>query len=116
MPKIERYSKAELVEYGKSIGLNVKGKSKNELILEVQKYDSNEIRKAIEIGTDHEFLYAKIEKLAEEYSTNLNVKIASRIEEMKSDDNSHYLIYKVLGINEREGMQIDEYQNKGRFL
>ena len=35
---------------------------------------------------------------------------------MKKDDFSHYLIYKVLGINEKEGKNIDIYQNKGRFL
>jgi len=36
--------------------------------------------------------------------------------EMKKDDNSHYLIYRVLGISHKEGMLIDEYQNTGRFL
>ena len=35
---------------------------------------------------------------------------------MKSDNNSHYFIYKVLGISEEEGTLVDEYQNKGRFL
>ncbi|OGO91620.1 MAG: hypothetical protein A3F10_07245 [Coxiella sp. RIFCSPHIGHO2_12_FULL_42_15] len=35
---------------------------------------------------------------------------------MESDDNSHYLIYRVLGISLKEGKMIDEYQNKGRFL
>lgn len=35
---------------------------------------------------------------------------------MKSDDTSHYLIYKFLGISRKEGKQIDIAQNKGRFL
>jgi hypothetical protein len=35
---------------------------------------------------------------------------------MRSDDLSHYLIYQVLGIDEKEGYLIDLYQNKGRFL
>ncbi|ATG79192.1 hypothetical protein AOR04_01850 [Pseudoalteromonas sp. 1_2015MBL_MicDiv] len=35
---------------------------------------------------------------------------------MKADNNSHYLIYSVLGIPSNEGALIDEYQNTGRFL
>ena len=35
---------------------------------------------------------------------------------MKSDDNSHYLIYQVFRISKNEGEQIDLYQNVGRFL
>ncbi len=35
---------------------------------------------------------------------------------MGSDDKSHYLIYRVLGISLEEGTAIDIYQNKGRFL
>lgn len=35
---------------------------------------------------------------------------------MQSDDNSHYLIYRVLGVSNEEGNLIDLYQNKGRFL
>lgn len=35
---------------------------------------------------------------------------------MKQDNKSHYLIYKLLGISENEGEQIDQYQNIGRFL
>ncbi len=38
------------------------------------------------------------------------------MEEMKEDDKSHYLIYQVLGITDKEGYLIDLYQNKGRFL
>jgi hypothetical protein len=39
-----------------------------------------------------------------------------RTEEMERDDKSHYLIYQVLGITNKEGQLIDLYQNKGRFL
>lgn len=35
---------------------------------------------------------------------------------MESDDNSHYLIYRALGISVEEGRKIDLFQNKGRFL
>ena len=35
---------------------------------------------------------------------------------MKGDDRSHCLIYQVLGVGDREGRLVDEYQNKGRFL
>ncbi|MFK5976616.1 MAG: ApaLI family restriction endonuclease [Sulfurovum sp.] len=58
----------------------------------------------------------KIKELAKKYSLNLKTKIDNRMEEMESDDKSHYLIYKVLGITDNEGHLIDLYQNKGRFL
>jgi hypothetical protein len=58
----------------------------------------------------------KIKKLADTYANNLKEKIANRKEEMKNDDNSHYLIYRVLGITTEEGQLIDMYQNTGRFL
>lgn len=35
---------------------------------------------------------------------------------MATDDLSHHLIYRVLGVSAIEGQQIDLYQNKGRFL
>jgi hypothetical protein len=57
-----------------------------------------------------------IKALAERYSTTLNSQIKQRKEDMKADDTSHYLIYRVLGISNKEGQQIDEYQNTGRFL
>lgn len=63
-----------------------------------------------------EELIEKIKNLAETYSTNLNNQIEQRKEEMKADDNSHYLIYRVLGITTKDGQLIDEYQNTGRFL
>lgn len=58
----------------------------------------------------------KIIELANTYSNNLSKKIIDRVSEMKEDDNSHYLIYRVLGITLKEGNLIDVYQNKGRFL
>jgi hypothetical protein len=58
----------------------------------------------------------QITKLAKKYSDNLKNKIDSRMEEMKADDKSHYLIYQVLGISNTEGHLMDLYQNKGRFL
>lgn len=61
-------------------------------------------------------LIQNIKKLSEVYSTNLKKKIDSRAEEIKSDDTSHYLIYRVLGISFNEGQRIDQYQNTGRFL
>lgn len=61
-------------------------------------------------------IYNKIFDLSEKYSKTLRKKMDERIVEMESDDNSHYLIYQVLGIKTEEGKLIDEYQNKGRFL
>lgn len=63
-----------------------------------------------------EALKQNIKNLAEIYSANLKDKIDARKEEMKADDNSHYLIYRVFGITTQEGKLIDEYQNTGRFL
>ena len=57
-----------------------------------------------------------ISSLADEYAKLLNEKIAERVEAMRCDDKSHYLVYQVLGIAEDEGELIDKYQNKGRFL
>jgi len=63
-----------------------------------------------------EDLKNNIESLAETYSKNLRQKIEERETEMEGDDNSHYLIYRVLGITDEEGKLIDSYQNTGRFL
>jgi hypothetical protein len=63
-----------------------------------------------------EELIQKIKNLSEIYSSNLKSKIEARTEEMKADDNSHYLIYRVLGISNEQGQLIDSYQNTGRFL
>lgn len=58
----------------------------------------------------------EVRRLADRYAENLKVRVDQRLEEMESDDNSHYLIYQVLGITGNEGKLIDVYQNKGRFL
>jgi hypothetical protein len=58
----------------------------------------------------------EIKALASRYASELKAKVDARIVEMKADDTSHYLIYKVLGITDKEGKLIDIYQNKGRFL
>ena len=58
----------------------------------------------------------KITELAEEYRLRLAIAIQGRVQEMENDDNSHYLVYRVLGIDFDEGQAIDLYQNKGRFL
>jgi hypothetical protein len=61
-------------------------------------------------------LEIKIGLLADKYSKDLEKQIIGRTEEMLTDDKSHYLIYQVLGISDKEGELIDLYQNKGRFL
>lgn len=58
----------------------------------------------------------KIRELARDYSQRLRGSINTRLQEMESDDRSHFLIYQVLGISDQEGRLVDEYQNKGRFL
>ncbi len=58
----------------------------------------------------------KIRTLAIECADRLKQRIDERVEEMKDDDKSHFLIYRVLGITDEEGQLIDIYQNKGRFL
>lgn len=63
-----------------------------------------------------EELKLKIKQLSEKYSTNLMRQIEQRKQDMKADDTSHYLIYRVLGITSQDGQLIDEYQNTGRFL
>jgi len=57
-----------------------------------------------------------IRLLARKYADRLKKVIDERLEEMKSDDRSHFLIYQVLGVGDQEGQLVDEYQNKGRFL
>lgn len=65
-------------------------------------------------------LPAKVESavraLALRYSAELKTKTDDRVAEMEADDDSHYLIYCVLGVSDEEGKLIDVYQNKGRFL
>lgn len=58
----------------------------------------------------------RIRSLALELSEKLKSQIDDRMAEMESDDFSHFLIYRVLGVRDKEGRLIDLYQNKGRFL
>ena len=63
-----------------------------------------------------ESIEEKIRSLAAEAALTLDEKIVKRVAVMASDDDSHTLIYRVLGIDQEEGRLIDVYQNKGRFL
>lgn len=116
MAKIEQMLKHELEAYCQSLGIYTAGKNKSVLIQELIDWENNEILNAIANGQGQELLLRKIETIANEYSFNLMSKIENRKQEMLVDDNSHYLIYRVLGINHAEGQLIDEYQNTGRFL
>jgi hypothetical protein len=57
-----------------------------------------------------------IKVLANKYAEELKRRVDERVQEMQKDDLSHYLIYQVLGVTDKEGELIDIYQNKGRFL
>jgi hypothetical protein len=57
-----------------------------------------------------------IRELAQQHAQELDRRMTLRVNEMKTDDRSHSLIYQVLGVSIAEGEQIDVYQNKGRFL
>lgn len=57
-----------------------------------------------------------LHKMARKYAERLESRMKTRMEEMKADDNAHYLLYRVLGVSVDEGQNIDHYQNKGRFL
>ena len=61
-------------------------------------------------------LYKEMRELSDTFEAQLKKQMDSRVLAMDADDNSHYLIYRVLGIAEAEGKAIDVYQNKGRFL
>lgn len=63
-----------------------------------------------------EAIYKAIKDLADKYARDLKRQVELRIEEMKDDDTSHYLLYRVLGVTNDEGNLIDVYQNRGRFL
>lgn len=58
----------------------------------------------------------QIRELAKKYREELNLRVSERVKEMSADDNSHFLVYRILGIPFEEGINIDIYQNKGRFL
>ena len=114
--KIENMKKAELVQACKKVGIETNKKNAKELSSALIAYNKAEIETAIKIGNGLELLKTKIKVLSDEYAENLKRKINERHLEMQKDDNSHYLIYRVLGIPEKEGALIDKYQNTGRFL
>jgi len=114
--KIESLKKDELVNYCKSLNIITVKKTKIELINAIYAYRRDKIDKAIASKTDTTLLKVEIQKIADEYAFKLNEKITNRKNEMKSDDTSHYMIYKILGISFDDGVLIDEYQNTGRFL
>jgi len=114
--RIESLKKSELVNYCQSLGIQTFQKNMNDLQREVYLYRKNEIDISKKNATDLDLLKYKIRELADEYANNLNHKIINRRDEIRLDDNSHYLIYNVLGISSKRGQLIDEYQNTGRFL
>lgn len=61
-------------------------------------------------------IYQKIKSLADRKAVELQRKVNQRLHEMNADDQSHYLIYHILGVPSEEGYLTDAYQNKGRFL
>lgn len=61
-------------------------------------------------------IYQKIKSLADTKAVELTNKVNQRLHEMSTDDQSHYLIYHILGVPSEEGYATDVYQNKGRFL
>ena len=114
--KIESLKKDELISYCQSLNIVTQKKTKDELHKAIYLYRRNKIDEAIILGTDVALLKLEIQKIADEYASKLNQKIQNRKKEMKLDDNSHYMIYRVLGISFEDGALIDEYQNTGRFL
>ena len=114
--KIEQLKILELKSYCKNLNIDIKKKKKKDLIQAIYDYERKEIDDAVVDGSSLNLLKSKIKHLADEYAINLDLKITARKVEMQKDDNSHYLIYTVLGISNSEGMLIDEYQNSGRFL
>lgn len=114
--KLEQLKKAELVKYCVSIGIDTTNKTKKDLLVKAYEHRVDLLKKSLSDGTAEDLLVKEIERLADRYSENLKMKIDERKEEMKSDDTSHYLIYRVLGISSKDGQLIDEYQNTGRFL
>ncbi|MFK8185064.1 MAG: ApaLI family restriction endonuclease [Phormidesmis sp.] len=113
---VEKLTVKELKAYCQRLGIDTQGKKKPDLKDAIYAYEKAEIDRAIADGTHLELLTGKIRELADRYAQTLGEKIAARKEEMKKDDNSHYLIYEVLGISSEDGQLIDEYQNTGRFL
>ncbi len=64
----------------------------------------------------NEEIIIEIRKIIERYKRELNSQIIERKEEMERDNNEHYLMYSLLGIDPGEDKKIDLYQNVGRFV
>lgn len=73
-------------------------------------------QQASQAGVPEKDVAETIRLLARKYADRLKQAIDDRMDEMKGDDRSHFLIYQVLGVGDQEGRLVDEYQNKGRFL
>lgn len=114
--KIHGLSKVELVEHAKGLELEVKGKKKTELLEDILAHRRSIIDAARNNNLCLELLTEDINRIANRYASALDSKISERKKEMTLDDNSHYLIYRVLGISYEDGSLIDQYQNTGRFL
>jgi len=108
--------KVNLEKYCDETGISHHGMNRHELIQEIYKHELDVINNSIKTGTSSTLLRERIRALAKIYANNLNDKITTRKKEMQKDDNSHYLIYQLLGVSGEEGTLIDEYQNTGRFL
>lgn len=57
----------------------------------------------------------EIRMLAKAYRDELDLKIKDRIKEMENDNNSHFLIYRILGISIKEGYSLIFIKIKGDF-
>jgi len=91
-------------------------KTKKQTAEEIVQESRRELTAALADGSDKKLLQSKIRQLATRYADDLGKKIIEREIEMEEDDDSHYLIYRVLGIKRDNGKLIDAYQNTGRFL
>lgn len=114
--RFEKLKVDELKVFCKENNINITGKNKKQILFSIYENEKENIINSIKLGNDFDYLKEKINRLADEYADILESKIILRKKEMKDDDNSHYLIYRVLGISLSEGELIDQYQNTGRFL
>ena len=61
-------------------------------------------------------IFTSIKGLADKYAAKLKKQVDMREKEMATDDTSHYLLYRVLGVTNDEGYLIDFYQNQFLFF
>lgn len=50
-------------------------------------------------------IFPAVRTLADAYMSKLKKQVSERITEMKDDDTSHRLIYRVLGVSDEEGVE-----------